>query len=913
MTSLPTGTVTFLFTDLESSTRRWEEHPEAMTDALARHDEILRHAVETHGGVVFSTMGDGIAAAFGSAPDAVAAVIDLQRNLGAESWSEDTGALRARAALHTDEGWMRAPDQYMNQPLNRCARLMAAAYGGQVLISETTATLVRANLPDATSVRDLGEHRLRDLAEPMHVFQVTHPDLAADFPPIRSLDALPGNLPVQRTDLVGREELLDDLQRLTRESTLLTLTGVGGVGKTRLAMQLAADLLSEFRDGAWLIQLAPVLEADALPDALASPFMLQPRSGQTLVDTVIDFLRAKQALLVLDNCEHLLDAVAPVVDRIRDECAHVAIVATSREGLAVRGERIVAVPSLPVEAATEVFVARGLEVRADFVLTPDNEPAIRQLCERLDGIPLAIELAAARLRSMSTQEVLERIDRRFRLLTGGTRTALERHRTLQATVDWSYDLLSETERCVLDRLAVFSGGFTLDAAEAVVAGGAVDALDVFDLLAQLVDKSLVVAEERHGATRYRMLETIRQYAQERLEESVDAEDARRRHAAYFVDLVEDVSPHLYGPDQLVWFDRLWEELDNLRGAMAWLLLTADADRALRLAVATNVNGSRLSYTALGWAEAAVEIPGAPDHACFPVAASWAAWAAVFRAETERGVEFVARRDAAYAASGVEPAASSYQGPGTVALFQADFDAALALGRAWERAAVREANDYELSQALTFQSAPRFWDHPTGAVELASEGVEIARRVGAPALLSWALLVYGGMLVEADPPRSLAVLEESQVLCRLVGNDQGAGQSLAMTAWLHRSLGDHAAAVRAARDAWEYAASVGARTTFGQSLGVAFLALADVERWEGALPLQGFADAVLHGFWGTWAEDRAAAMQRAEVAVGAARVDTLTRAGAAMDDAGALAFARAAAATMVGGDRGDDEVEEQGDG
>jgi predicted ATPase/class 3 adenylate cyclase len=899
MASLPIGTVTFLFTDLESSTRKWEEHPEAMTDALARHDQILRNAVEAHDGVVFSTMGDGIAAVFASAPDAVAAVIALQRDLGTEPWSEHTGPLRARTGLHTDEGRLRAPDQYMNQPLNRCARLMATAHGGQVLVSDATAALVRANLPDDTHLIDLGEHRLRDLSDPMHVFQVVHLALTADFPPIRSLDALPGNLPTQPTDLVGRDDLLADLAQLLRTSHLVTLTGVGGVGKTRVAIQVAADLVPEYRDGAWLCELAPVIEPDGMPDALASPFKLQPRPGQTLTDTVIDFLRAKQTLLVLDNCEHLLDAVAPVVDRIGRDCPRVVVLATSREGLAVRGERIVAVPSLPVDDAARMFVERGSDARAGFVMTADNEVAIRQLCERLDGIPLAVELAAARLRSMSAQEVLDRIDRRFRLLTGGSRTALERHRTLQATVDWSYELLSETERCVFDRLAVFAGGFALEAGEAVVSDDAVDALDVFDLLAQLVDKSLVVVDERAGVTRYRMLETIRQYAQERLEQVPDdAASARRRHAAHYVAFVEAAAPHLYGPEQLDWADRIWADLDNLRAAMAWIVLTVDVDLGIRLVVAANVNGIRLSHVALDWAETVLDLPGVRDHPKFPEAVGWAAWAAVYRADMDRAAALVDELEAAFATSGTLRPAASYQSAITYALFTGDLDTAIARAEACAAAATRDGDDYQRVQALTMVAAASQQRDLAGATATMETAVELARRVGAPGILSWGLSVLGVFLAESDPERALVVMLEAEALCRLVGNDYGAAQALAGRALAYRRLGDFEAELRANRRAWEFATAVGARLSVAIGLAGAAFALADLGDIDSAVRLLGYSGTVFHDFWGTGEPYRAEVLASALGALGPDRVDALTREGATLSDEAAVALAERATVAVL---------------
>jgi predicted ATPase/class 3 adenylate cyclase len=512
---LPTGTVTFLFTDLETSTRLWEEQPEdAMRDALAGHDAILRDAIARHRGVVFATMGDGMAAAFASAPDALAAALDAQQGLNADPWGQ-AGVLRARMGLHSDEGRLRAPGEYVNRPLNRCARLMAVAHGGQVLVSDATAALVRRALPPGVDLRDLGEHRLRDLADPVRLFQAVHPDLRSEFPPLRSLDIVPGNLPRQVTTFVGREHEMATLCALVRQRPLVTLTGVGGVGKTRLALQVAAEVVPEFPDGAWLCELAAVADPDAVWETLAASLGVQRNPVRPVNATVLEYLQSKNLLIVLDNCEHLLDSVARVVDRIARQCPGVSVLATSREGLALAGEHLIAVPALGVPAedahphtlvhseAVRLFRDRAHDAKPDFALTEQNERAVAQLCRRLDGIPLAIELAAARVRSLPPEDLVARLDQRFRLLTRGSRAALERHQTLRNTIDWSYDLLTEAERFALNRLSVFAGGFALPAAEAILSVG--DAVDAIELLTQLVDKSLVIVDDGGGA-RYRLLE-----------------------------------------------------------------------------------------------------------------------------------------------------------------------------------------------------------------------------------------------------------------------------------------------------------------------------------------------------------------------------------------------------------------------
>ena len=512
LAELPSGTVTFLFTDLGGSTRLWEEHPDAMRDALARHDEILREAIAAHDGHVVKTTGDGVHASFATARDGVEAAVVSQLALGAEVW-EITGPLRVRMGLHTCEAELRDGDYY-GSSVNRAARVMSVAYPGQVLCTQATADLVREGLPPLVDLVDLGRHRLRDLDRPEEVFQVTHPDLGAEFPPLSSRDAVVGNLPRQVTSFIGRERELASLAELVRQSSLVTLTGVGGVGKTRLAIQVAAEVVADFPDGAWLCEFAPVTDPSAVWETLGASLRVQSLQGRTLEESVLAYLASKRALVIFDNCEHLLDAVARQVDAVLHGCSRLVVLATSREGLALVGERIVAVPSLRVPDegvdgqeltrtdAVRLFVERASVSRPDFTLTDRNADAVAVLCRRLDGIPLAIELAAARVRSMSPEDLAARLDQRFKLLTQGSRAALERHQTLRNTIDWSYELLDPTGRRVLNGLSVFAGGCDLAAAEAVLSGVDLDASGVADVLGQLVDKSLAVVDDSgDGSTR----------------------------------------------------------------------------------------------------------------------------------------------------------------------------------------------------------------------------------------------------------------------------------------------------------------------------------------------------------------------------------------------------------------------------
>lgn len=581
--NVPTGTVTFLVTDIEGSTQLWEQRPEAMRAALARHDVLLRQAIADNSGVVFKTIGDAFCAAFGTAPDALNAAFAAQCALQAEPWP-DALALAVRMALHTGAAEYRDND-YFGQPLNRAARLLAAGHGGQVLLSDVAHDLTRDFLPPSAGLKSLGEHRLRDLGRPEHVYQLLHPDLPSEFVPLKSLDnpALPNNLPQQVTSFIGREKEIEAVKSLLGKTQLLTLTGSGGCGKTRLALQVAAEVLESFPDGAWSVELAALADPALVPQSVAQALNVSEAAGKPLLQTLVDYLKAKHLLLVLDNCEHVLEACARLADALLRNCPLVQMLASSREALGIAGEQTYRIPplSLPdarqmqtVESVTQyeavrLFIARALSVQPQFTITNANAPALAQLCVRLDGIPLAIELAAARVRSLSVEEINGKLDNRCRLLTGGSRTALPRQQTLRALIDWSYDLLNAQEKVLLCRLAVFAGGWTLEAAEAVGIGDEVEEWEVLDLLTSLADKSLLVAEQEQGQTRYRLLETIRQYARDRLIESGDVEKVRERHQAFFVAFAEEAAPHLRGREQAAWIHRLETEHDNLRAALEW--------------------------------------------------------------------------------------------------------------------------------------------------------------------------------------------------------------------------------------------------------------------------------------------------------------------------------------------------------
>jgi predicted ATPase/class 3 adenylate cyclase len=578
MQALP-GVVTFLFTDIEGSTRLWEQEPERMRPALARHDAIAKAAVERHHGIIVKMAGDGVHAAFNDPLDAIAATVELQQAL---AHPETTGgiALRIRCGLHAgvDE---RRDNDFFGRAVNRAARITSVAHGGQVLLSEAVAVLIRERLPADVSLRDLGLVRLRDLASPERVYQVVHPKLRTDFPALRALEATPNNLPQQVTSFIGRERELAEIAKSLGNTRLLTLLGVGGIGKTRLSLQVAADMLDAFPDGVWFVELAPLADAQLVPQAVASVLGVKEEAGHPVIEALEKHVKDRQQLLILDNCEHLVAACAGLVKQLLQSGPLLKILASSREDLHVAGEMTYLVPALAVpdpsgtitpEALTQyesvrLLVDRAVAALPAFHVTGQNAAAISEICRRLDGIPLAIELAAARVRALSVENIAARLNDRFRLLTRGSRTALPRQQTLRALIDWSYDLLDDRERAVLRRLAVFAGGWTLEAAEAVCAGGDVDESDVLDLLTNLVEKSLA-ASEVEGA-HYWLLETVRQYAQERLDESGEGNQVRTRHLNFYLAFAEKARPQLVGPQQGVWLARLDQERENLLAAHAW--------------------------------------------------------------------------------------------------------------------------------------------------------------------------------------------------------------------------------------------------------------------------------------------------------------------------------------------------------
>jgi predicted ATPase/class 3 adenylate cyclase len=597
----PTGAVTFLFTDIEGSTERWERHREAMKAAMARHDALLRSAIESHEGYVFKTVGDAFCAAFSNALDAIEAALTAQRSIAQEDWSLVDG-LTVRAGLHTGQADERDGD-YFGPVVNRVARLMSTAHGGQIILSAAVAALARESLATDVSLVDLGKHGLKDLTEPEHVFQLTCPDLRSEFPALRSLDARPNNLPIQLSNLIGRERDIADARKRLDSYRLVTLTGAGGVGKTRLALQLGAELLNDYPDGVWFVELAALSDPELIAGAVAAVLSIRTPADRTPAEALVESLRHRQILLILDNSEHILAECATLTVKILGRCPNVRMLVTSREPLHVDGECVYRVPSLAIPESGEaldaqslgrfgaiaLFNERAVASGAHFTVSDANARVVANICRRLDGIPLAIELAAARVRVLSVSDIAQRLDDRFHLLEGGTRTALPRQRTLRALIDWSHELLAEPERVLFRRLSVFSGTFGINAATNVCTDDRIPAGDILNLLSSLDDKSLVAAEHTSGDPRFRMLESIRDFADERLVAAGERHSFRCRHAAYYRDLAITAQREYSRREEAAGsLEALHADLDNCRSAMDWAF-GEGADPELGSTIATNMS------------------------------------------------------------------------------------------------------------------------------------------------------------------------------------------------------------------------------------------------------------------------------------------------------------------------------------
>ena len=771
--------MTFLFTDLEVSTRLWDDEPDAMSGALARHDAILREAITAHGGHLVKGRGDGVHAAFATADAAVRAAIASVQSLGDEDWAVSE-PLRARIGIHTGVAELRDGD-YFGSSVNRAARLEGIAHGGQIVCSQATADLARDGLAEGVLFVDLGEHRLRDLSRPERVYQVSAPGVLAEFPPLRSLDAFTTNLAPQRTSFVGRDAELAAVKDALADARLVTLTGVGGVGKTRLAVQAAAAMLAEFPDGVWLVELAAVGDPDALPDAVLTTVGLVPQPGLTTTSSIAEAFAGRRSLLVLDNCEHVLDAAAELVEALLERDGPAKILATSREGLRVADERLWPVPSLGgrdgggAEAVT-LFVERARAVEPGFALdAPGTADAVEEICRRLDGIPLAIELAAARTIAMSAPELRDRLDDRFRLLAG-SRRGLERHQTLRHAVQWSYDLLDDEEREVLDRCSVFAGGFDLDAAVAIAGDSKLDEYAVLDVLDALVRKSLVDADRHSGHTRYVTLETIRQFAEEQLAETADPARIRALHARYYAARATEVlSWWTDGPrhrDMYEWFGR---ELANLRAAFRTAADRGDLDSAATIAVSAStliVNTER--FEPASWAEELLDAAQAVDH---PQLAALYAAASLCSAlgRVEDGERYA---DLACARFG-DPRYVRVRFGNATSVFSYPY---VHSGRhdSWVdfcKAEIERADDdpvYPSVLLVIALSLARRYDEATA---LAPGVLEAAEAAGNPTVLNGALSAFYLAFFDRDPPAALAALRRSVTIAQELGITPGGGASM----------------------------------------------------------------------------------------------------------------------------------------
>jgi predicted ATPase len=746
--------VTFLFTDIEGSTRRWEKDADGMRGALAAHDEVLRSAIEAHGGFLFKHTGDGVCAAFSSPRSAVDAAVAGQLQL----------ELPVRMGLATGEAELRGAD-YFGVVLNRAARVMAAGHGGQILLADSTASLL-----GGVNLVDLGPRRLRDLPTALGVFQVQADGLRMEFPALRALDASPGNLRAATTSLIGRESEVDEVQAAVKAHRLVTLTGVGGVGKTRLALEVAARLVDEFPDGVWFFELAAVTDPAAIPDAVAAVLGITQQPGKTVTESVASALEGRVRLLVIDNCEHVLDAAADLIEAILAHSATVRILATSREGLGVPDEQVWPVRSLDAaagidSAAVSLFIERAQGIAPSFSMAGGDEAAaVTEICQRLDGIPLAIELAASRMASMTASEVRDRLDQRFRLLVG-SRRGLARHQTLRHAVAWSYDHLDDAEKPLLERCSVFAGGFDLQSACAVMGSDDVDDFAVLDLLDALVRKSLLVADRSSGRTRFSMLETIRQFAEEQLVAHGEASQIRAAHSRYFAGREADILARWDSSRQRDAYDWFTLELANLRTAFRWAADQGDLDVAAPIATyAAWLGYLTENYEPIAWAEELIEPARAIDHprlAALYVMASNCYMAG----RVDPAIRYTEAAQTALSRG-------SYHVPwGTEGIVGAAY-VAVGQPERWVRccraqlARGLDSHPYTTASLVMGLNATGSF----GEAMVAATGlIDAAEATGNPCVLALSLHVYGWAVHDADPARSLAALRRGLVIAQDSGN------------------------------------------------------------------------------------------------------------------------------------------------
>jgi predicted ATPase len=866
----PSGVVTFLLTDVEGSTRRWEADADEMRIALAAHDEVLRAAIEGCGGWLFKHTGDGVCAAFASPGSAVDAAVAAQRVL----------ELPVRMGLATGEAELRGAD-YFGAVLNRAARVMAAGHGGQILLAESTAGLV-----SGVDLVDLGPRRLRDLPTPVGVFQVQAEGLPTDFPPLRALDASPGNLRPAATSFIGRESEVGEVQAAVKAHRLVTLTGVGGVGKTRLVLEVAARLVDEFPDGVWFFELAAVADPAAVPDAVAAVLGIIQQPEKSVSESVAAALEGRVRLLVFDNCEHVLDAAAGLVEAILATSATVTILATSREGLRLADEQLWPVPSLDVgagvdSAAVYLFIERAQAVSPGFsVANADEAAAVVEICRRLDGIPLAIELAASRLASMTTGEVRDRVDQRFRLLVG-SRRGLERHQTLRHAVAWSYDLLDDTEKALLDRCSVFAGGFDLQSACAVA--GSDDEFANLDLLDALVRKSLLVADRSLGRTRFSMLETIRQFAEEQLVAGGEASEIRAAHSRYFAGREVDILALWDSPRQREAYDWFTVELANLRTAFRCAADHGDLDIAATIASYAGLLGTAVqTLEPVAWAEELIEAARAVVHprlATLYVIASLCWFAGRFEAAVRYSdagqIVLDSSRDAL--PYGIE----AWLGCVYLVIGQPERMAELC------RAQLARRRDTHVHIRGWLVAALAFAGSGKEAMDSADGLIEAAEATGNPMFLALALDAYGSAFRDADPVGALNALGRGLVVAQDSGSRAGVSVLAIGLARLEAEHGDTLAAFDHLTLAIRNFHNAGDATTIRVPLAVLAVLFDRLGRHETAATIAAFA---LSPMAATGVPGITTAITHLREVLGEATYESLARKGETMAIAEIVAYA-----------------------
>jgi len=816
------GPLTFLFTDIQGSARLWEAQPDIALSAISRHDDLIGDAVRRCGGEVFKSVGDGLCAVFTHPSQALNAALEIQRALGREGW-ETNEPLRVRVGIHTGEA-AQVGDDFYGPALNRCARLTSLAHGGQVVVSQSAEQLTRDQLGDSMEFLDLGVHRLRDLVRPEHLFQLCHPDLPGHFPTLVGRELPPANLPQQLSAFIGRETELTELRSILNDHRFLTLTGTGGVGKTRLALELANRVFTEFDDGVGWIELATLTDPEGIAGHVAEGLGIPVLPSMQPMEALQLALREKRLLLILDNCEHLINAASDFIEQLLAAAPRVTILATSREVLNIEGEISWRVPGLSVPKATEdehaaeyeaiqLFAERGRAANSDFRLTAANRLAVIEICRSLDGIPLAIELAAARTKVFTAEQIATRLSDRLNLLSAGPRHARPRHQTLRATIEWSYDLLSETEQASFSRYSVFSGGFSLQAAEAVAEGST-----AVDDLTRLIEKSLLLLEDHDGDGRYRMLETLRAFGQERLHELPFVADVRRRHFAYFSALVLGAQSYLKGSEQADWLDLLDLEYDNIRAALDWGLSERTAD-GLRLAHDLADFWEMRARTAEGQRWLSHYTEQAPANAELA-----AALVALGRLEIDQGKLVSAEQRLIRA---IEIARKEVDSPveaaalnnlGNLAFLQGDFD--LALQRYEASLAIRRelGDDAGVSATLSnLGNVARAINRFDEAVARYEQSMEIDRRLGDQVGVSTTLNNLG-LVAQArgDVDSARQQFEQSLRLKRSLGDKHGIALTLHNLGLVAQYSGDMPTARQL------YAESLALRREIGDRAGAAMI-------------------------------------------------------------------------------------------